>query len=450
MNEAGMTTQRAAARSASLPVRWVAMTTPERLIFGYFATLPLLWLLGLMLPVAVAAVFGVLLGFARSRRGLLAGFPWLLVALAQTISVLFNMIEQSEPLLMLAKHMLSAYVLGWYVLWASVTIGACGLIRTQVIIQASAKVGLYYFLLALVAYPIALISNAPYLFVLSPVGHLLPPDMPSTTFSFGIFVYIWEDLFGVLMPRLSLFFPWSTVAGYAGIFLVFIVANHVVRRQARFSIFTGLFMLAASMSRLAWIAFVVCSGFRWMLSRGQLAQYFIASLGLAVALLVIITARIPETALGGLSDAFDSARPGASQARKFVYAATRKAIGESPVLGHGWPGGPVISATNDQIFGGGTSSLVIGSHSTVSGLIYKGGWLTFGLFVCAMLWSAALLIVPRAPSAIAHSALTVLLAIAIMCDGEGLESIVVPTLFAFIWLGNALALPRRAATSPLR
>ncbi|MBA3345743.1 MAG: O-antigen ligase family protein [Gemmatimonadales bacterium] len=424
--------------SGGIALNWGEMTTPERWICGYFTALPLLWLLGLMLPVALLVVFGTLVRFVQSPRSYALSLPWLLVALGQSVAVAYNMVEQSQPAVMLAKHALSSYLLGWYVLWASICIGTSGLIRPEVFVRAVARIGFYYVLLALVAYPIALLSDAQFLFLVSPVGRLMPPDLSATNFSFGIFVYAWDNLFGAVLPRLGLFFPWTSVGGYAGIFLIFITANEAEPRLRRLAIFSGVFMVLASLSRLAWVTCVACLAFRWFLGWRSQARYLGATLGLAAAVLGVITLGTPDEAVHEASAALESARPDASQARNFIYGATWKAIDDAPVIGHGWPGGAVIADVSDTLFGGGGPSMVIGSHSTVSGLIYKGGWLTFSLFVAAMLYTAGMLMAARASPAIAHSTLAVLLSVAMTCVGESLESLIVPTVFGYIWIGIAL------------
>ncbi|MBA3522362.1 MAG: O-antigen ligase family protein [Gemmatimonadales bacterium] len=424
--------------SDGIGLNWGEMTTPERWITGYFTALPILWLLGLLLPVALLVVFGTLVRFVRSPRSYALSLPWLFVALGQSVAVGYNMVEQGQPVLMLAKHALSSYVLGWYVLWASICIGASGLVRPGVFVRAVARVGFYFVLLGLVAYAIALLSDAPFLFLRSPVGRLMPPELAATNFSFGIFVYAWDNLFGTVVPRLCLFFPWTSVAGYAGIFLIFITANEAEPRRRRLAVLSGLFMVAASLSRLAWVACVACLAFRWFLGWRSQTRYLGAAFGLAVAVLGVIIVGTPDEAVREASEAIESARPDASQARNFIYGATWKAIDDAPVIGHGWPGGAAVADVSDSLFGGGGPSMVVGSHSTVSGLIYKGGWLTFSLFVVAMLYTAGMLMTARANPAIAHSALALLLSVALTCVGESLESLIVPTLFGYVWIGIAL------------
>ena len=86
--------------------------------------------------------------------------------------------------------------------------------------------------------------------------------------------------------------------------------------------------------------------------------------------------------LKSVMDRFNEARPGASEVRNEVYEANWKGFSEAPWLGHGWPGEPLVAS--EHVYGT-DGGMVVGSHSTVSGLLYKGGIVTFGLFVLALL-----------------------------------------------------------------
>ena len=430
----------AARRVGSFVVPWRELSTPERWICGYFSALPLLWLVGLNLPVALIVTFGTLALYVRSRRAYLVSLPWLLVALAQTAAIVVNMWAAHQPPIMLAKHALSSYMLGWYVLWASICIGASGIIDAVAFVRAVARIAFAYLLLAIPAYAIALTFKAPFLILLSPVGHLLPADSPARIFSFSLFVYVWEDFFGVLMPRLSLFFPWSTAAGYAGIFLTLLLLSERSSRRRRAAIGCALFMILASMSRLAWVAFVACVAFRGFLALPRSARFVIGCLALACGAGMMIGGvpfdRIEDTARAK----FDAARPGASQAREAVYVATWRGIRESPWLGHGWPGESTMAADPNSISGADNATMVVGSHSTVSGLIYKGGAVTFALFVIALLSTVAVIAAAPRYEHVAKDALAMIVGVGFMCAGEGLESLVVPNLFAFLWIGMAIHL----------
>src|SRR5665213_1631857 len=346
------------------------LSTPERLITAYFTAIPLLWLLGLLLPSALLLVFGILVVYVRSRRAVLIAIPWALVALSQVISVLTNMVAQSQPAIMFLKHLLSSYVLGWIVLAAAICIGASGMIRPQVFSHAVARIGFAYVILAIPAYIIAFTSSAPFLFFLSPAGYLVPATMNARNFSFGIFVYKWEDFLGTFMPRLGLFFPWSTAGGYAGLFLVLILLNEPNARRRRLGVSAGVFMVFASMSRLAIVALAACVTLRCFFALSRRMQVVLAVLIVSLMVALAAVVESPTALISQLNAEFEAARPGSNEARDLIYAMTWDAIREAPLLGHGWPGESTMAPDN-SIFGEDAPFMVIGSHSTISGLIYK-------------------------------------------------------------------------------
>jgi hypothetical protein len=94
-----------------------------------------------------------------------------------------------------------------------------------------------------------------------------------------------------------------------------------------------------------------------------------------------------------------------------------------------------MTADPSSISGSEGATMVVGSHSTVSGLIYKGGIVTFAMLVVALLSIVAVFVAAPHHRHLAHDALAIVLGLALMCTGEGLESLVVPNLFAFLWLG---------------
>ena len=137
----------------------------------------------------------------------------------------------------------------------------------------------------------------------------------------------------------------------------------------------------------------------------------------------------------GLEQKLEQSRPGASESRNDVYEASWIGIYQSPILGHGWPG--AATEENGSVYGVDENPMVVGSHSTVSGLLYKGGAVTFAaLLVAFACIGTSLLRGCRSP--LLRDGVAVLVAIMLTCTSEGLESLVFPTLFVFLWLGTVL------------
>lgn len=413
----------------------------ERLVCAYFAALPLLWMVGLLLPAALLLTFGLFLACAPARCAARYSWPWFVVGLCQLTSVVVNLASTGQSPWLIVRHLLASYVMGWFVLGAAVAVGASGMIRARVFLGYAARIALYCFLLSMVLYPLALVYPQRFLHILTPIGQLLPVTLPSTSFFFGMLLFNWEELFGVSLPRLSFFFPWTTALGFGGLCLTLIAANDADPRRRRWAVAGGLFMLAASMSRLVLVALLACAGLHWFLGRRLLARAALVPFVLAVALAAAIGSTLsdgsPVEMLRGVSEWFGDIRPSASRSRELVYEATWDGFVESPLLGHGWPGEAVYPEDWPQVMQGG-GTMVPGSHSTFLGLLYLGGILTFTAFAFALGWTTLLVATSGGPAPLVRNTLTLLFGIALTGIGESLFSVVVPTLFAFFWLGIAL------------
>lgn len=427
-------------------------TLPDRLIVAYLTALPLLWAIGLVLPFSVLMIGGTALFAVRSPRAWGLAWPWFLVGTCQLVSSGFNLVASDQPIFLVVRHALASYVLGWFMLGACVAIGASGLLDPQRLLRAASRVGYYCGVLALVLYPLALAQGWQYLHVLTPIGMLLPVSLPSTSFYFGMLLYNWEELFGVLLPRLSLLFPWTTAMGFGGLCLIYVAANEPVRWRRRLAILSGVFMVAASMSRLAGLLLIVTALMRRFLDWPRPVQVLLAALalagGAAVGLIGTIGWGTPTALVDIVHERFDDLRPSATRSRDLVYLATREGLAAAPLLGHGWPGDPVYPEDFPQVMAGG-GTMVPGSHSTYFGLMYLGGALTLSAFIFALLRTAWMIVRAAGPPALQRNALMLLAVVALTGIGEGIYSLVVPTLYAFLWLGLALRMLAAPRPAPL-
>lgn len=411
---------------------------PERAICAYFNWLPVLWLSGLMLPLAFVIIFGTFSLYVRSRRALAFALPWFAVGAAQYLSVIVNWAQTRSPAAILLKHLLASYVSGWFLLGAAIGIGASGIIEPSRLLKSIARVSYYSIFLAVPAYFLAFYLRQESLFVVSPIGHLIPASLPSRNFEFGIFVFNWEDLGGISFPRLSLLSSWPTAMGAAGVCMVFVAMNLKDRWRRRGCMAGGILMVIASAGRLAFLALLVCLLVRWFLNwkRPQQLSFIWAMLSLLVLAPMVV--RQPGRLYDSLTDRFNEARPGASEIRNDVYEANWEGFSKAPIWGHGWPGETLVD--DDNVYGEGGGAMVVGSHSTVSGLLYVGGLVTFSLFSFAFLWTVGGLLRQRGKGGVKNT-LMIVLAIGFTCLGEGLPSLVLPMLFAFLWIGVSLRAP---------
>jgi hypothetical protein len=163
----------------------------ERVICTYIVWLPLLWIVGLVLPAVTLLVVGLAGVVARSRRCVLAALPWLLVGCLQIVAVIINMYEAGDHPLGLLRHLLASYVLGWFLLGGCIAIGASGAIRPRPFLRAISRIGFYAIAAAPFLYALAFIVGGPHLHLLTPIGLLLPVSLPSTSTFFGVLLYVW-------------------------------------------------------------------------------------------------------------------------------------------------------------------------------------------------------------------------------------------------------------------
>ncbi len=421
---------------------------PERVVLAYFTLLPLLWVVGLLLPCAVLMVFSIFCSAVRSRSAYALAWPWFVVGGAQLLASTANLVASGEPIILVIRHALASYVLGWFMLGACIAIGASGVVRASVLLRATARVGVYCVALAGLLYLLAVAHGERYLHVLTPIGRLLPVSLPSTSFFFGMLLYNWEELFGVMLPRLSLLFPWTTAMGFGGLCLIYVTVNEPERWRRRWAVASGVFMVIASMSRLAALGLLLSAALRLALTLPRALQALLVAGAVsalaATALVSTVVAGSPLAAADALAAHFDDLRPSATRSRDLVYEATRDGLADAPWLGHGWPGEAVYPEDFPQVMQGG-GTMVPGSHSTYLGLMYLGGVMTLAAFVFALLRTGWVALRASGAPALRYNTVVLLAVLGLTGVGEGLYALVVPTLYAFLWLGVALGALRAGA-----
>src|SRR4030095_15669503 len=103
--------------------------------------------------------------------------------------------------------------------------------------------------LAVILYPLALVSSESNLLVRTPIGLFLSESMPSTSFYFSMLLFNWEETLGMSLPRLSLFSRGAS-AGGCGRFSLFLFAiREPIRRRRRIALACAAFMVFASAGR---------------------------------------------------------------------------------------------------------------------------------------------------------------------------------------------------------
>src|SRR5262249_11526617 len=250
-------------------------------------------------------------------------------------------LAEGQPIYLIVRHVLASYVMGWLTLGAAISIGASGILRSEVLWRCAARIGTYAVVLSFVLYPIALVYPERYLHILTPIGLLLPVSFPLTSFFFGMLLFNWEELFGVALPRLSLFFPWTTALGFGGLCLIFVALNDANPERRRRAVASGVFMVLSSMSRLSFSALLAAGATWWFLRRARRTQLLLVTFGIASAAAVLIASTLwfgsPTGLATAITDRFDDVRPSASRSRELVYEESWAGFQKAPLLGHGWP-----------------------------------------------------------------------------------------------------------------
>ncbi|HEX8374525.1 MAG TPA: O-antigen ligase family protein, partial [Geminicoccaceae bacterium] len=263
------------------------------------------------------------------------------------------------------------------------------------------------------------------------IGTLLSPDSKTAQFSFTAVFYVLEDSFGDVATRLVLFFPWPTALAMGCIAIVLVSLREPSRAWRYVGVGGGLLGLVSSWSRIGFAAFAVAIAAELFLRLDRLARAGLVAAFFLVLLGLLVAGLDPFERLSDARQTVNAARSGSSMARELIYERSWEGFLESPLLGHGWIGGSVHR----------TEDLPIGSHSTVYGLLYTGGALTFGTFALALgatLAGTARVAFGPDPTLAGRTALGLALTLLVFCPYEMLFSFSLPCLFLFTWIGGAL------------
>lgn len=410
-----------------------------RALDKYIRLTPVLWSLGLLVPLGMALLAYSVLRKPRKIRIGATACLWWCVGFAQAISIFVNWFDSGSGAGYLLYRLSSATVNGWFFLGAAIAAGQIYRLNSPKVVRSICVLGFYILVLGVISIGLALVSGKENLSVTSPIGMLLPGDLPAIESAFTMRFFISDMILGKSMPRLILFYPWSACLGFAGIAVFFIAMQEKKLVWKLIGLCGGIVAVAGSMSRAAILAFLITgllhiwlswrSGYRW------------------IALTVICVIAVPIVALDvpvlryywKFNASVTEARQGSSEARQMGYEESWRGFLQSPLIGHGWPGKPLSP----------NIPMPVGSHSTVFGLLYTGGLITFIPFCIAMLWTLTALFcsgASRDPAA--RSALCSAVSLCILCYGEGIYSFAVPALFAFCWMGAALKKRKAAFPEP--
>jgi uncharacterized membrane protein (UPF0136 family) len=399
-----------------------------RALAKYIRLTPVLWGLGLLVPTGMTLLVYSLLRQMREMRLRTTALLWWGVGFMQAISVFVNWFDSGLGAGHLLYRLSSASVSGWFFLGAAIAAGQIYRLNSPKVVRAICVLGLYILIFGSLTIGVALVLREENLSITSPIGMLLPSNLPAIENAFTMRFSISDEVFGKSIPRLILFFPWSVCLGFAGIAICFIALQERRRLWKLIGFCGGIMGIFGSMSRASVLAFVVTSLlYVWGSWRSAYRWAMIVLLCVLAVPMVALDAPVMRY-FSQFTASVTGARQGSTEARQMGYEESWRGFLRSPLVGHGWPGEPLTSSI----------PMPVGSHSTVYGTLYTGGLITFIPFCIAMLWSLTALFFNRGSGIPAsRSAISIAVSLCILCYGEGIYSFAVPALFAFCWIGAA-------------
>jgi len=400
----------------------------NRIVSLYIILTPLLWACGLLVPGGIL-ILGLF--FLKTPKRIILKDAilraWWIVGGIQAISVAINSIELNMPFWFILYRLISTGVSGWFFIGVAFAAGKYFRLASKSIVRATSILGAYFCSFAV--FSLFFVKRIPNLDITTPLVGVMPDRFPAVDFYFILHIYKVEYLVGKGIPRLILFYPWPVMLGFAGIAIFFISLNEAKIIYRSIGMFGGLIAIFGSLSRIAIFSFALAI-LLYMIMKISRVQLFSALILCCLLLSILLVMDFSATgALSDIRDSIDQMRPGSSSARKLSYEASIYGLRESPVLGHGWVGDYASKGI----------PIRTGSHSSIYGVLYTGGVLTFAAFCFAFGITLYILFRSARPGRIiTRSALGIAFSLAIISYAEGIYSYVLPLTFVFMFLGGSL------------
>ncbi len=396
----------------------------NKLIYNYCLFMPVLWLLGLILPATLGILFWLIYKNQKFEEFLdPLILCWLLVGIAQALSVFINWTSSGEGIGFLIGRLLSAHVTGWFIYSFTLWLGKTYRLATDKMIRGFCILSLYIGIFSFVAVGLFFVFRGERMLYDSPISYLLNSRSQLVKSYFMVKLYYVDPTY----PRVILFFPWATVLGFTCLCFLFLIPLEK-NPKWKFIGMTGAFIgLIASFSR-ACIAlfFIACCLYFWV-RMNRFFRWVVLPLAAVIAVPILVF-DIPI--LAPIEEAYNSIRDmraGSSSAREMGYELSWEGFLESPILGKGWPGGYV----HENI------PMPIGTHSTFYGVLYTGGILTFGSYALAIV----ITIIYTYLKALKGNVVSITSFLIVACLGifsyaEGVYIMALPLFYLMFWIGG--------------
>lgn len=402
----------------------------EGVIYWFVLFLPFLWALGILHPMGAILLLWILVKrnfFDLVLHPVVLG--WLLVGLAQGVSVFINWWEMDRGIFHLLYRLISTPVSGWFFIGAGIAAGRGLDFRSEKLQKAFSLLGIYILTLGVFSLVLFFIFNVDSIFFVTPFGSIFPDGMPVVRFLLTLKLYQAEEIFGYQFPRMVFFYSWFVALGFTSLSLIFINMGEKNIKWKFFGIAGGLMGLLGSHSRAGVMIFLLTSILYVCLKWNRSLQWFVLSLiSISAVILVNFKSMIVES-ISFFYEGLMDLRRGSSEARETINEASWEGFLNSPLWGHGWPGEAVSS----------NIEAAVGGHSTIFGLLYTGGIISFIPFCIASLLTF-LVIFSKALDGghVEKTSLVIVTSLLLLSYGEGIYSFALPGLLIFFWIGGSL------------
>lgn len=400
---------------------------------GYLRFTPVLWAIGVLIPSAVLMLLQLVI--TRWPKGRLINFiimSWMSIAVAQAICSILNGILLHQATTGL-RNTISFTVIGWVFGAIAIAAGNAWQLANRKAAYLTACLGGYILILALIAL-IAHLAGFRQLSMMTPTGLLLPGSN-AINFYATMTIFQSEETLGEARTRLILFFPWAPALGLGALGIA-LISTRVQQMKWRFiGMLGGVVGVIFSWSRLAIAALLLISGIMIFLKSPKYLQVLGTTLVAVVIYGMSVIGLDPITLVKDMHEAADQARVGSSIARDLIYEKSWQGFLQSPWIGNGWIGESVHPI----------EILPIGSHSTIYGLLYTGGSITFvcyAIAVVATLYGIGAGITRAMGNPVRRDdaivALGIWISLMFYSPYESLFSLTIPCLFILTWIGGVI------------
>jgi hypothetical protein len=419
----------------------------RRWVSRYIQAIPILWLMGILLPAAIALL--VLLGRRRWVKGRWINcivLAWIGIGLVQALCALLQS-RFLEDLPHGVHYVLWNGVYGWIAGGLGIALGYSYGLACREVVRAITVLGAVIILLTMVSYTVRL-AGVRVLIVPTPVS-MIAPESDTVRFYATANFFFEEDNAGTKDTRLTLFSPWPTSFGLGGAVITLLSSLERSRLWRSVGIVGGLLATISCLSRIASAALLAAVAVNAFMRVSTIVKSLIVSMVLLGLLAVLLSGSDPISLVKFARGSVNDMRGGSSMVRDMIYWENWNGFWKSPIIGNGWPGESVAGLSSI-----GTPLMPIGTHSSLSGLLYTGGVLTFGTFMMASMLTFVAAVRATLQTSFGSEArrftlvgLGLLIVLYLFAPYESIFADTLPVIYLFTWIGGVFRIGRDYAST---